>query len=181
MPLIIDGYQVDAELSSDHEFVNEVTEHPVETGADVTDHSTPKAISVSVEGVVSDTPVGNLAAKRLSDGAGTPSDDALARLLALRESREPITIETSLRVYDNMMLEQLTTSRDASTGDALRFRATFKQLQLVTNRRTTILVAAPRSRRRVDRGAKPSPFAPTDAPPPAAKTDASTATLRALE
>lgn len=186
MPLLIDNYEIDAEISSEHQFDSEVTEHPVEKGGDVTDHVRAKPIVLTIEGVVSDTPIGALAARRnqftIVDGEAfaLPSDEALARLLQIRDNREPVTVETSLRVYENMALESLSTTRDAATGDCLRFRATFRQLELVTNRRTTVLVAVPRSAGKVHRGHKGSPFAPTEAPAPAAKTQENVEALNSV-
>src|SRR5690606_1988974 len=104
-------------------------------------------IVVTLEGIVSDTPIGTLAALRGEDVR--PSDDAFARLLAIRDAREPVTIETSLRVFENMVLQSLSVPRSAQTGDALRFRATFQQIQLVTNERTMIEVAVPRGAKKV--------------------------------
>lgn len=168
MPLIIDGYEIDVAESEEHTFENDVTEHPVESGADITDHVRARAIVVTVEGIVSDTPLEALARRRnelVEIGGETfakPSEEAFARLLEINDSREPITIETSLKTYSDMVLQSLSAPRNAGTGEALRFSATFKQVRLVTSERTTVLVSVPRGKKKINRG---QAFAPiVDAP-----------------
>lgn len=150
--MLIDGFEIDAELVSDHTFDSEVTDHPVEVGADVSDNVRPLPIMVQIEGVVSDTPLGTLASRR-SVGV-LPSDDALSKLLTIRDAREPIKISTSLRSYDSMIMQALQITKDSTTGRALRFRATFKQVIIVANERVTRRTVVPRSKSSVNRGNK---------------------------
>lgn len=166
----INGYPIDATMSEDHAFDSEVTSHPVEEGADVTDHVREIPIVVVLECVVSNTPFGGIVFER--DPNELPSSEAYARMLAIRDKREPVTIETSLSVFHDMVLRRLSVPRTSRTGDALRFRATFQQIQLVRTERTFVIVEVPRAKKKVNRGHKPSPEAPgSDAPPPSAKTD----------
>lgn len=170
MSVYIAGYEIDVALAEEHSFDSEVTEHPVETGADVADHVRARPIVVTVEGVVSNTPIGDLALRRnqfLSVGGeafAMPSDEVFAFLLDIRDKREPVTIETTLRRFENMVLESLSAPRSRETGDAFRFSATFKQIQLVTNARSTIKVAVPRASAKIDRGNKASPEVPALTP-----------------
>lgn len=48
--------ELDVDLQESHDLSSEITEHPVEEGADVMDHVRPRLRRVSVEGYVSDTP-----------------------------------------------------------------------------------------------------------------------------
>lgn len=157
----IDGYVIDAAPTEEHEFPNEVTEHPVEEGANVADHVIILPDVVTIEGVVSDTPIAPTSLQRTPNAL--PSDQALVLLKGLRDSRRLTTIQTSLRVFQDVVLENLNVPRDARTGEALRFTATFRQVRLVTNQRTTIRTAVPRGRAKVNRGNKPSE--PTGIPP----------------
>lgn len=159
MALVIDGFEIDAEVTSDPAFDSAVTEHPVEDGANLTDHVRALPIVLSIEGVVTNTPIGTIAERRGDvDSDGTlvhlPADDALAWMLAIRDRREPVTVLTSLRSYDNMVMQSFSAPRNASTGDALRFKATFKQIVLATNERTTVLV--PERPKKANKGQKPS-------------------------
>jgi len=152
MPVTINGYALDASLTERHTFDSEVTEYPVEDGGDVTDNVRPKPIVVEIDGLISDTPIGNMVdvrAHETSSPAGDleflPSEDALARLIAIRDAREPVTIETSLKLFENMAMTSLEVPRDARTGHALRFTATFQQVILITNERTFVRVAVPQA------------------------------------
>lgn len=48
--------EVDATTREVHGFSNDVTDHPVETGAAITDHVRPKPITLSIDGVISNAP-----------------------------------------------------------------------------------------------------------------------------
>lgn len=148
----IQGFDIDASLRETHAFDSEVTEHPVEAGADIADHVRARPIIVQIEGVVSNTPIGELVANRRA--GSIPTDDAFKWLMDIRDAREPVSIITALKNYDNMVLESLNVPLDSRTGDALRFTASFKQIVLVTNLRTTLRVAtsAKSAQLKVDRG-----------------------------
>ncbi len=163
MSATIAGFELDVAVDEVHTFDSDVTEHPVEQGAAITDHIRPRPISVQVVGIVSDTPIGDLATRR--GLFSLPSNDALAHLLAIRAARQPVTIETSLQRWERMALKSLSMPCDAENGDALRFTAIFVQIDVVTNERTTVRVASPRARGKTDRGNKPTLPADTAAPP----------------
>jgi hypothetical protein len=53
----IGAIAIDAVVREVHKFAGEVTEHPVEEGADISDHYRPAPRGVQLEGVISDTPL----------------------------------------------------------------------------------------------------------------------------
>jgi hypothetical protein len=61
-----------------------------------------------------------------------PLDEARKKLVELVNSKKLITIATKYQVYTNMMLYSLTINRDNSTGRALRFNATFREIKIVS-------------------------------------------------
>lgn len=134
--IMINGFIVDCALVEEHTYDSEVTEYPVERGADITDNVRPKPIEVRIEGIVSNTPVSpDILAQRDSDV--TPADEAYLRFMDIRDNREPVTIRTSLNTFENMVLKSLSIPRSKDTGDALRFTATFVQVEIVSNTRST--------------------------------------------
>lgn len=150
--IMIGTYIIDAALTEEHNFDSDVTEYPVEQAGDGTDNIRPKPITVTIEGIVSDTPIGKMVDIRVNQGDNgqldfTPSADALAALTAIRDARLPVPIVTSLKAYDNMAMTSLKIPRDAATGAALRFTADFQQIIFVTNNRTTVRVATPDAQR----------------------------------
>lgn len=174
----IDGFAIDAAISQEPTFDADVTEYPVEKGAATTDHVRAKPVTFVVEGIVSDTPIGEVA--ELRDTGAKPSYEARNRLFEIWNSREPVTVETENAVFENMVLHTFSTPEDATTGEACRFRAAFKQLRLVTNKRTSVPVAVPRARKKVNLGTKPSPPATGGeggAQPPPEKSQQGASTL----
>lgn len=180
----IGGYEIDIAEVVEHTYDSEVTEHPVERGADIADHIRERPITLTINGLVSNTPIGAIADRRGDiDARGVlvnrPSDDARAWLEAIRAAREPIQVVTPTKTYELMILERLSFSEDSQTGDAFRFRSSFKQIQIVTNDRTTVLVTVPQGKAKVNRGSKASPKVP-DAPPSPEKAATNASTLTDL-
>lgn len=152
MPVMINGFEIDVATAEDHTLDSDITDHPVERGANVTDHVIRKPRSVKIDGIVSNTPIGPLEARRA--GQGKPADNAYAMLLALDENEEPVTIVTTLQSWPNMLLEKLSIPKNVKVGDALQFSATFKQMTFVDNERTIVKVAIPSAAGRENVGAK---------------------------
>lgn len=152
MPVYIDGYEIDVFTDESHTLDSMVTSDPVEDGADTTDNVKLLPTTITVTGIVSDTPFGQLAERRLPGEFS--SAYALGYLESIRDDREPVTIETSLGKYENMVMERLSIPQNAQTGDALQFTATFKQIRITYTQRATINTADPRNKRKVNRGNK---------------------------
>jgi len=172
MPVIINGYLIDAAPVETHSLNSATTEHPVEEGADVTDHIRILPDMLTIEGVVSDTPIGAAAIERenasvflteVTGGAvtadtplrGIPSDDAFSILKDIRAKREPVEIITNIATYRNMVMVNLSVPQ--GPADALRFRATFQEIQIVRTERTAVPVEVPRAQKKSKRGTKTSP------------------------
>ena len=140
---------VDASVSEDHTASSTVTSNPVEEGANVADHVKLEPLRLSIQGVISDTPLdfeilNSLAkgdfkgiAKNFTSGisavlGGTSrSTEQYLALLELRKSREPFQVITGLKVYQNMILTNLTVNRTASTGKAIHFTAEMEEIRIV--------------------------------------------------
>lgn len=153
----IAGYLVDITKMETHSLEAEVTDHPVEKGSTISDHVRLNPIEITLECLISDTPIGITAqdpSRRLgdieiegesADTLPTPSEDAYAFLKRIRLAREPVTIETSLDRFENMVLTRLTVPRNAQTSGGLTFEVTFKEVVIVENLRVTVRVATPGS------------------------------------
>lgn len=155
MPVLIDGYPIDVAVRLEPSLDVEVTSWPVEAGANVTDHARVKPGMLVLEGIVSDTPIGDaiLAARNTTT---SPSSEAHDRLRAIALAREPVTVTTERRSYPNMLLTKISEPEDATTGEALVFSATFTELVLATNNRAFVRVEPPRGKKKKDRGNKPT-------------------------
>lgn len=163
---VIDSLKLDASLSETHQTAIEVTDHPVEEGVDMSDHRRRKPDSVVIKGLVTNdpTPAPNAASSPTTftviDSEGNQKGtlnyyyrsqfDAIAAgrayqtLLDLADSKRLITIVTAIRSYDGMTMTQLDVPRDAASGQALEFTATFREIRVVQNQ--TIKISAKTTR-----------------------------------
>lgn len=140
----INGYPIDVVETETHNLKSTVTKHPVEEGVDVSDHvrAEPRELTLGT-GVVSDTPIGLVATDPsrtgVADGAKI-SQDAYSRLEAIWTAREPVSIVTSLKKYDNMILDDLSIPREHKDAGALVFTAHFIEVRIVQNKRVTVAI-----------------------------------------
>lgn len=117
---------LDASISETHTRNAEVTSHPVEDGADISDHIRLEPETLSIRGIVSDTPIVWLATFRspspIVDDITTVNarvDLAYAELQRVMNEGELVSVVTSLRAYENMAITGMSVRRDASTGNVL--------------------------------------------------------------
>lgn len=132
---IIGEVRCDASTSETHEKTGNLTEHPVEFGADVADHYRVGSPLLSVEGEVTNTPLGvgypletaiNSAVSAFT--GGNPVDNAWRELNRYFDEKVVITIETSLDTYYDMVLTSLTVNRSSESGGRLQFSVTAKRV-----------------------------------------------------
>lgn len=159
----IAGFEIDVILSEEHSFESDVTENPVEEGGVISDHVRARPGVVNLEGIVSNTPHGDLKGRRSTDTL--PVEDFRAYMDQLRAEAELITVITSARTYKQVVLQNWSEREDAKSGDACRFRASFKEIRIVTTDREVVQVALPRAKRKVNLGNKAAVPPPAVAPP----------------
>jgi hypothetical protein len=172
-PTVLGSLEVDCTLTEVHTAENDVTEHPVEDSASISDHIRPKQRSFSMSGLISGSPnpvqgTSRVVEAQTPDGGvirvntSVPEDvernaaarleEARATLMRIRDNGELITVTTGIEAYDNMALKSLVFERDGRTGEALRFNATFVQVETVTLQTTRLeVVSEPKAKaKRVD-------------------------------
>jgi hypothetical protein len=125
---------VDAALRHNHEMRNEVTDHPRENTADVTDNIRPKARTFTIEGVISATPLVNPG----EDPPINPHAAAFHKLEAATARRQPIGISTGLKVYTQLAIEVFTCPREPRTGVDLFFTLQLKEIIVATTGTATV-------------------------------------------
>lgn len=170
MSVFIDGYEIDLFLAVEPNFQNQITSHPVENGAEIGDHIITKPITLVLQGVVSDTPFGLLAERR--DPNVVNSQEAYDRLVAIREAKKLVTVITGVYPpFTNMALRTLSPPKSATTGDSIRFRVVFEQIQLVdvAIEKKVTLVRLPRQKKKKRKGHRPAIPKPDVKKPPIAE------------
>jgi hypothetical protein len=151
----IDSVEFDATLSELHSGEAKITEHPVEAGANVTDHIRPQPVSVQLDGVITNSPLQQgeyqltippitplqpqrvRASTTLIRGIEGPPHRAEAAYEALEQLRLSGTrckVVTSLREYDSMVITSIECPRDAQIGDAVRVRVTLVRIETAESR-----------------------------------------------
>jgi len=77
------------------------------------------------------TVVGGAIGAKLFGASQNPALEAYKKLIDLLNKRQPFTVTAKLDVYRNMVITKLNFPRDPRTGKALKFSATFEQIQVV--------------------------------------------------
>ncbi|HMD69642.1 MAG TPA: hypothetical protein VKF42_12230 [Chitinivibrionales bacterium] len=154
--------QLDAGISERHSYKNRVTKYPVEKGLDVTDHIRQEPESFVLEGIVSNSPIAQI--PFLSDYKAIVNQgkdrvmsayEALLLIMGRKMVKVPtmtaadvnmtipskpllVDISANLRVFNDMVFEELEFDFDAKTGDSLPFKATACRIVKVSTSKTTI-------------------------------------------
>ena len=108
----------------------EITQHPIQKGAAISDHAYKKPAQVVIKSVSSEADLGK------------PLDELYNQLLELQALRMPFDVITGKRNYKNMLFETLSNTTDAKNEHVLTITATLQEVIIVSISSTTI---APRS------------------------------------
>jgi len=119
----------DAVIYEEHHHQAKIAEHPVENGSTITDHVQVLPLTVSVEGVISNTPLNYIILPIKS--TGNRAQEAFEQLENIFAARQPIHIATTLKSYSNMILESLEVKSDSRTQASLRFKCKARQIKIV--------------------------------------------------
>ncbi len=127
LPTGLTNYVFDAVIRAAHEQELRRTEHPVQTGASISDHAYIMPARLILDVGMSDAMD---AFFNPSTWAGDPSKSVscFQTLLALQFSRIPLQITTRLRTYKNMLIDSITPEETVKTVAGLRMRVEFGQI-----------------------------------------------------
>lgn len=126
--------ELDAVLDENHEWSAEATSNPVEEGAPVTDHVIEQSDKLKIRGFVTDSPLNlsqSVSGLLNSGSVGNRTQAVFDLLYDLIKIREPMTVYTKHRIYDNMVLTNVTIPRSAGVGEAIEFNAEFIHIRKV--------------------------------------------------
>lgn len=123
----------------------QITEHPVERDAPITDHSFKRQPDVVLKCGWSNADYSALLGSSVVQfdqfGSTTQSgyiDAVYSKLLALQATRVPFDAVTSRRKYSNVLLQGLRVVHDAKTSGALMLTATLRQIRIVQTKATRL-------------------------------------------
>lgn len=116
----------DAIFSTNHTSRLNITEHPVQTGANVSDHAFKEAdvltFQIGMSDVMESHVMGQFA------GSDSRSVDAYLKIKELQAQRLPIIVSTKFGIYNNMMIETISADDDSTTTHALKATVVLKEL-----------------------------------------------------
>jgi hypothetical protein len=123
-------YVFDAVLELGHEQRLEKTHHPIQTGADISSHAylMPARLSLDVgmtDALAAYTPSG---AVPWAGSSSSKSVNAYQTMLSLQSARQPLTVTTRLRTYNNMVITNVAPREDYKTITGLRMRIELEQI-----------------------------------------------------
>lgn len=120
------AYVFDGILRAEHEERVVTTLNPVQTGAAISDHAYVVPPSLTVEVAMSDS----MQSFTMGQWANAPSRSVSAyqTLIALEEALQPVSVQTPLRSYTNMMIELITADETKETLHSLKSQVTFRKI-----------------------------------------------------
>jgi hypothetical protein len=120
----IGGIEATITIEESAEDTLEITKHPVQNGAAITDHAYKNPSEVTI--------------RAMWDSNTKPLTEIYKDLLALQASREPFDVITGKRKYSNMLFKSLSQTTDAATENCLSITATLAEIRIVNVETTTV-------------------------------------------
>lgn len=166
--------EFDCTISETHEGAVDVTEFPVEDGFDIADHARPRAETVTMEAFVSNTPIPfdaeqadqslasypysrgvvewNSKSQLLMEQVGEvdPATRAYNEISRIKNAGELVTLTTSLRTYEDMLITSVSVPRSAAVGNGLQFTVSLKELRIVNAQVERFVVAEDKAKKKQD-------------------------------
>lgn len=119
-------YVFDAVIRTEHQQRIEKTQHPIQTGANVSDHAFIMPARVVLEIGMSDAMDSFTPGQWTGDSS--KSVNTYQTLKSIAAARQPLTVTTRLNVYTNMLLTDISAPDTADTRFALRASVVFEEL-----------------------------------------------------
>jgi len=142
--------ELEATVTESHRRQAEVTKHPVETGANLTDHVLVGPQEIDIIGVVSNTPIKQRETD--PDLPSVPGGDPLRRAESAFEALGNVQntgtlcrITTTLVTYSNMFLAVLNVVRDAQKANVAELQMTWTEVRFAE----TLVVALPLAKKKL--------------------------------
>lgn len=148
----IGGYFFDAIFRIEHLRSTQITEHPVQTGANISDHAYALPARLMMEIGMSDAMASFLSGQ--FQGGPTKSISAYQLLVDLQAKRQPLTVVTRLYRYTNMLIEHITAPDDVRTKTGLRCSVSMRQILMAEVPTTKPTTNAPQTTQTNNMGEK---------------------------
>ncbi len=119
----------DAVIRLDHNQSQRITQHPVQNGANITDHSFAMPATLSLEIGMSEVMDSYVPGQWNGDNESWPkSKMAYQQLVSWKNLGVPLTISSRLDTYENMVIATINAPDDIKTKYGLKAMVTFQQI-----------------------------------------------------
>lgn len=153
--------ELDAVTQHGHQLDADITQYPIELGADPSDHIQPKAEMLSLGATVAEWRLGDPAPAPGAKPSRIPT--AMALLVRIRDTGTLVTFKGLGRSLDGCGLSKLTFDFDAKSSNTLRFSCALTHIHQVQTRAVPIVrTSSPKGAPTVDEGVKPTTDAEVD-------------------
>jgi hypothetical protein len=124
----------DATLDELHDWKNEVTQNPVETGSPITDHIIEKSDKLRLQGVITNSPLrGEFAGQYFGGETASPRiQTTFEAIRTLKQSKEVIVVYTKHAIYTDMVIESVSIPRNAQIGEEVQFTMELVNIRFVS-------------------------------------------------
>lgn len=151
----IGGFQFDAWLRLHTNASLTITEHPVETGTAISDHSYRNPRQWSFDIGMSDCVTGGY-----QGGSQSRSVNAINTLLALQQTRALLTLTMKYGVYANVLIKDIDISDDYTTANAAKPTVVLQEV-ILANGNTVKVTTTPQVVSQTSRGTVTAQPVPT--------------------
>lgn len=136
---------LDASVNEQHTKTNQITEHPVEVGANIADHIRREPERITIRGIVSNHPLVLLASLRAPSPIANDltftserAELAYAQLSLTMDAGELVDVVTTFKEYTNMAIQSLVVERDARRGNIAEMVIELKEVILATTQEVVV-------------------------------------------
>ncbi|ARF49166.1 phage baseplate protein [Pantoea stewartii] len=138
----IDLLVPDVIISEKHQDTLEITEHPVEIGAEIADHAYKRPAELTME--VGFSGGGSLLdfwdTSNVGLSMGLSPEETYQKILDLQSSRQPFDVITGKRQYSNMLIRAIEVTTDKASENVLMAVLTLRELNM--NQTETVTVSS---------------------------------------
>lgn len=150
----VDVIVLDATVTLTHAGDVDITEHPIEDGANVSDGARAKQATLQFEGVLSDQPLMAPGSDEEPAYEGRAAYLYMA-LVAVKNAGGVLAVRTALTTYDNVLIKSISAPQAANTGATVKFSMQLTQVTLVRTQTVKLKkVATPKAQPIQKDGAK---------------------------
>lgn len=129
----IGGIIPDVTIEEHHTDTITITDHPIETGASISDHAyvNPSEVTMRCAWSNSNSLANSIVSGSILTGNIANANDLYRQLLALQASRQPFDLVTGKRMYSNMLTKSLGVTTDKDSENALIVTMVLRQVIIV--------------------------------------------------